>query len=165
MLVDSAPETGGSDLQDRKKKELAGPLKLTGIYSVAVQVRDLDRSLAFYRDLLGLRLQQREGELAHLHGYGGTAPSLVLLEVGEHATRVSREPGLVRVAWRVDKQADLDVAEQLLKQKGLDCVRRREEGLAILETRDPDRTHVLLVWLSDEVAADNSLPPRLYGWE
>jgi catechol 2,3-dioxygenase-like lactoylglutathione lyase family enzyme len=152
-------------LQDRKKKELAGPLKLTGIYSVAVQVRDLERSLAFYRDLLGLRLQQREGELAHLHGYGGTTPSLVLLEVGEHATRVSREPGLVRVAWRVDKQADLDVAEQLLKQKGLDCVRRREEGLAILETRDPDRTHVLLVWLSDEVAADNSLPPRLYGWE
>jgi catechol 2,3-dioxygenase-like lactoylglutathione lyase family enzyme len=152
-------------LQDRKEKELAGPLEITGIYSVAVQVRDLDRSLAFYRDLLGLRLQQREGELAHLHGYGRTAPSLVLLEVGEHATRVSREPGLVRVAWRVDKQADLDVAEQLLKQKGLDCVRRREEGLAILETRDPDRTHVLLVWLSDEVAADNSLPPRLYGWE
>jgi catechol 2,3-dioxygenase-like lactoylglutathione lyase family enzyme len=112
-------------LQDREKKELAGPLELTGIYSVAVQVRDLDRSLAFYRDLLGLRLQQREGELAHLHGYGGTAPSLVLLEVGGHATRVSRGPGLVRVAWRVDKQADLDVAEQRLKRNGLTCVRRR----------------------------------------
>jgi catechol 2,3-dioxygenase-like lactoylglutathione lyase family enzyme len=111
-------------LQDRKK-ELACPLELTGIYSVAVQVRDLDRSLAFYRDLLGLRLQQREGELAHLRGYGGTAPSLVLLEVGGHATRVSRGPGLVRVAWRVDKQADLDVAEQLLKQNGLTRVRRR----------------------------------------
>jgi catechol 2,3-dioxygenase-like lactoylglutathione lyase family enzyme len=152
-------------LQDRKKEELAGPLELTGIYSVAVQVRDLDQSLAFYRDLLGLRLQQREGELAHLHGYGGTAPSLVLLEVGGHATRASRGLGLVRVAWRVDKQADLDVAEQRLKQNRLTCVRRREEGLAIVETRDPDRTHVLLVWLSDEVAADDRLPPRLYGWE
>ena len=152
-------------MQDRKKKELAGPLKLTGIYSVAVQVRDLERSLAFYRELLGLRLQQQEGQLAHQRGYGDIAPSLVLLEVGGHATRVSRGPGLVRVAWRVDKQADLDLAEQLLKQKGLTFVRPREVGLAILETRDPDRTHVLLVWLSDEVAADDRLPPRLYGWE
>jgi catechol 2,3-dioxygenase-like lactoylglutathione lyase family enzyme len=152
-------------LQGRNEEELAGPLKLTGIYSVAVQVRDLDQSLAFYRDLLGLRLQQQVGEMAQLHGFGDTAPSLVLLEVRGRGTRVSHAPGLVRVAWRVDKQADLDLAEQLLKQKGLTCVRRREEGLAILETRDPDLTHVLLVWLSDEVVADDRLPPRLYGWE
>jgi hypothetical protein len=78
---------------------------------------------------------------------------------------VSRGPGLVRVAWRVDKQADLDLAEQLLQQEGLTCLRHREGGLAIVETRDPDRTHLLLVWLSDEVAADDRLPPRLYGWE
>src|SRR6266540_7493323 len=43
---------------------------------------------------------------------------------------------------RLGDEADLDVAEQLLKQEGLACERRREEGLAILETRDPDRTHV-----------------------
>jgi catechol 2,3-dioxygenase-like lactoylglutathione lyase family enzyme len=144
---------------------LAGPLELTGIYSVAVQVRQLDWSLAFYRDLLGLRLQYQDGEMAQLHGYGDTAPSLVLLEVGGRATRLGRGSGLVRVAWRVDKQADLDLAEQRLKQKGLSCRRRREGGLDIVDTRDPDGTHVLLVWLSHDAVAGDRLPPRLYGWE
>ena len=141
------------------------PLAPTGIYSVAVQVRHLDRSLAFYRDLLGLRLQHQEGQMAQLHGYGDTAPSLVLLEVGGHAPRLSGGSGLVRVAWRVDKQADLDLAEQLLQREGLTYQRRREEGLDIIDTRDPDRTHVLLVWLSPDGVADDRLPPRLHGWE
>ena len=35
---------------------MAQALLLTAICSVAVQVRSLDRSLAFYRDLLGVRL-------------------------------------------------------------------------------------------------------------
>ena len=141
------------------------PLAPTGIYSVAVQVRHLDRSLAFYRDLLGLRLQHQQGQMAQLHGYGGTAPSLVLLEVGGHAPRLSGGSGLVRVAWRVDKQADLDLAEQLLQREGLTYQRRREEGLDIVDTRDPDRTHVLLVWLSPDAVTDDRLPPRLHGWE
>jgi catechol 2,3-dioxygenase-like lactoylglutathione lyase family enzyme len=144
---------------------LAGSLELTGIYSVAVQVRHLDRSLAFYRDLLGLRLQHQEGQMAQLHGYGDTALSLVLFEVGGHATHLGRGTGLVRVAWRVDKQADLDLAEQLLKHKGLPYRPRREEGLDIVDTRDPDRTHVLPVWLSQDAATDDRLPPQLYGWE
>jgi uncharacterized protein YbjT (DUF2867 family)/catechol 2,3-dioxygenase-like lactoylglutathione lyase family enzyme len=149
------------------REEGAGgrPLAPTGIYSVAVQVRHLDRSLAFYRDLLGLRLQRQEGQMAQLHGYGDTAPSLVLLEVGGHAPRLGGGSGLVRVAWRVDKQADLDLAEQLLQREELAYQRRREEGLDIVDTRDPDRTHVLLVWLSPDAAADDRLPPRLHGWE
>jgi catechol 2,3-dioxygenase-like lactoylglutathione lyase family enzyme len=152
-------------LRYRKKGKLAGQIGLTGIYSVAVQVRHLDRSLAFYRDLLGLRLQQLEGQMAQLHGHGDTAPWLVLLEVGGRATRLGGGSGLVRVAWQVAKQADLDLAEQMLKQEGLSYRRRREDGLAIVDTRDPDGTHVLLVWLSPDAVAEDRLPPQLYGWE
>jgi uncharacterized protein YbjT (DUF2867 family)/catechol 2,3-dioxygenase-like lactoylglutathione lyase family enzyme len=162
-----APLSGGAEYRLAVQEEGVGgrPLEPTGIYSVAVQVRHLDRSLAFYRDLLGLRLQHQEGEMAQLRGYGDTAPSLVLLEVGGHATRLGGGPGLVRVAWRVDQQADLDLAEQLLRREGLNYQRRRQEGLDIVDTRDPDRTHVLLVWLSHDVVADDRLPPWLYGWE
>jgi catechol 2,3-dioxygenase-like lactoylglutathione lyase family enzyme len=152
-------------LRYRKKGKLAGQIELTGIYSVAVQVRHLDRSLAFYRDLLGLRLQRLEGQMAQLHGHGDTAPWLVLLEVGGRATRLGGGSGLVRVAWQVAKQADLDLAEQMLKQEGLSYRRRREEGLAIVDTRDPDGTHVLLVWLSPDAVVEDRLPPQLYGWE
>ena len=158
-------EGAGCRLAVQEEEAGGRPLEPTGIYSVAVQVRHLDRSLAFYRDLLGLRLQHQEGQTAQLHGYGETAPSLVLLEVGGHATRLGGGPGLVRVAWRVDKQADLDLAEQLLQREGLTYQRRRQEGLDIVDTRDPDRTHVLLVWLSHDVVADDRFPPRLYGWE
>jgi hypothetical protein len=58
-----------------------------------------------------------------------------------------------------------DLAEQLLQREGLTYQRRREEGLDIVDTRDPDRTHVLLVWLSHDAVADDRLPPWLYGWE
>ncbi|PZS39408.1 MAG: hypothetical protein DLM62_08435 [Pseudonocardiales bacterium] len=77
---------------------MAGALQLTGICSVAVQVRDLDRSLAFYRDVLGLRLGHREGRIAQLHGQGDAPPTLVLLEVGERAIHQTAGPGLP-VCW------------------------------------------------------------------
>ncbi|MGI8446155.1 MAG: VOC family protein [Streptosporangiaceae bacterium] len=53
---------------------MAGALQLTGICPVAVQVRGLERSLAFYRDVLGLRLGHREGRIAQLHGQGDAPP-------------------------------------------------------------------------------------------
>jgi hypothetical protein len=49
---------------------MAGALQLTGICSVAVQVRDLDLSLACCSGVLGLRLGHREGWIAQLHGHG-----------------------------------------------------------------------------------------------
>jgi catechol 2,3-dioxygenase-like lactoylglutathione lyase family enzyme len=145
---------------------MAEPLQLTGICSVAVQVRNLDRSLAFYRDMLGLCLEHREGWIAQLHGQGGTPPTLVLLEVGDRAGHhQSAAPGLVRVAWRVDRQADLDLTEHLLKSHGVPYQRRREDGGDIVDTRDPDRTHLLLVWLDEAQLAGKRLPPRLYTFE
>ena len=145
---------------------MAESLHLTGICSVAVQVRNLDRSLAFYRDVLGLRLVHREGWIAQLKGQGNAPATLVLLELGERAgSHYTGTPGLARVAWQVGKQADLDLAEHLLKSQGLPHGRRREEGGDIVDTRDPDRTHVLLVWLDEAQLAGERLPPRLYTYE
>lgn len=79
------------------------------------ELRDLDRSLAFYCGVFGLRLGQREGWIARLHGQGDTPTTLVLLEVGGRAVHHAAAPGLARVAWRVGAQADLDLAERLLK--------------------------------------------------
>ncbi|HEY5359209.1 MAG TPA: hypothetical protein VIJ82_16260 [Streptosporangiaceae bacterium] len=87
--------------------------------------------------------------------------TLVLLEVGGHTVHHAAAPGLRRVAWRVGAQADLDLAQRLLKRQGLPCQRRREERGDIIDTRDPDRAHVLLVWLDGVQLAGNRLPPRL----
>ena len=125
------------------------------------ELRDFDRSLAFYRGVLGLRLGQGEGWIAQLHGQGDAPPTLVLLEVGGHTVHHAAAPGLRRVAWRVGAQEDLDLAQRLLKRQGLPCQRRREERGDIIDTRDPDRAHVLLVWLDGVQLAGNRLPPRL----
>jgi hypothetical protein len=73
--------------------------------------------------------------------------------------RQARRPGRVAVG----AHADLNLAEHLLKSQGLPCQRRREEGGDIVDTRDPDRTHVLLVWLDGAHLAGNRLLPRLYA--
>jgi hypothetical protein len=63
------------------------------------------------------------------------------------------------------RQADLDLAEHLLESRGLPHERRREEGGDIVDTRDPERTHVLLVWLDEAQLAGERLPSRLYTYE
>lgn len=148
-----------------EEADMVEALKLTGICSVAVQVGDLDRSLAFYRDLLGLRVMHRENWMAQLRGEGDAPPTLVLLVAGERATHHRGGPGLARVAWQVGRREDLDLAEHLLRSQGMRCARRQEEGGDIVDTRDPDQTHVLLVWLDEAQLAGNRLPPRLYALE
>ncbi|HEX6372557.1 MAG TPA: VOC family protein [Longimicrobium sp.] len=47
---------------------------------VRLQVADLERSLAWYRDVLGLRVLQRSADGASLGAHGGDAPLVVLRE-------------------------------------------------------------------------------------
>jgi catechol 2,3-dioxygenase-like lactoylglutathione lyase family enzyme len=44
--------------------------KPSGLFGVYLQVGDLDRSLSFYRDVLGLEVVWNHGALAVLHGHG-----------------------------------------------------------------------------------------------
>ena len=67
------------------------------------------------------------------------------------------------IRWQVGRRADLDLAEHLLRSQGARCTRRQEEGGDIVDTRDPDQTHVLLVWLDEAQLAGKRLPPRLYA--
>jgi catechol 2,3-dioxygenase len=76
----------------------------THIGTVALTVRDLDRSVAFYRRLLGLRLHRREGDVAHL-GAGG--PDLVVLFQNPTARRYPRTSGLYHVAVLVPDRREL----------------------------------------------------------
>lgn len=143
---------------------MAGALQVTGICSVAVQVRNLDRSLAFYRDVLGLRLGTgRAGSRSCMARVALPRPSSCLRWANVPSTTVAGQACPGRVAGRHANRSRPGRASA--QEPGLPCQRRREDGGDIVDTRDPDRTHVLLVWLDDAQLAGDRLPPGLYTHE
>ncbi len=80
-----------------------GPVHLT--------VSDLDRSVAFYQDSLGLRVQRREGAVAAL-GAGGE--DLVVLHEEPGARHAGRHAGLYHYALLFPSREELARAVQRL---------------------------------------------------
>lgn len=79
----------------------------THIGTVHLQVADLPRALAFYVDLLGLRVIAAAGGEAHLSATG-TEPALLRLTSRSGATpRPRGVTGLFHVAWRAPDRREL----------------------------------------------------------
>jgi catechol 2,3-dioxygenase len=80
------------------------------IGTVALTVADLDRSIVFYRDALGLVVQAREQRSARIGtGGAGSAPERTLLDLHEipGAPRPRRTTGLFHFAVLLPSRADL----------------------------------------------------------
>jgi catechol 2,3-dioxygenase len=75
------------------------------IGAVGMTVRDLDRLTAYYRDALGLTVQQHTGQAATL-GVGGV-PLLELIHRPDAPPDDPREAGLYHTAFLMPTQADL----------------------------------------------------------
>lgn len=76
----------------------------THIGTVALTVSNLERSLEFYRRLMGFRLHRREGEVAYL-GAGG--PDLLVLHENPRAHRYRGTSGLYHFAILVPDRREL----------------------------------------------------------
>jgi len=132
-----------------------------GIFGVYIQVSDLDRSLAFYRDVLALELDWSDGAIAVLHSRVEPADALVLRGVGEGAQRDLGEPGVTRVLWRVEGSAELDRAEEYLNGLEVPCQRHSEEHVDGVTLRDPDGVELVLL-CTDQ--GPNIEPPSWLYW-
>jgi len=87
-------------------------LGIRGIYEVAIRVRDLDRALTFYQDVLGLTVGLRDESRRWIFlRAGGPDGMLVLQEdTGEWPTQ--------HLAFRVEP-ADLERAARQLQEQGI----------------------------------------------
>jgi catechol 2,3-dioxygenase-like lactoylglutathione lyase family enzyme len=103
---------------------------------VYLYVRDLDRSMAFYRDLLGLPLVKdaHEPRWAEAKLPGGLRFAL------HQAHQELQTPGTVVIDFEAH---DLESARDRLRAAGVRCgsVERAEWG-SVLEVFDPDGYHV-----------------------
>jgi len=76
---------------------------------VALNVTDLEKSLSFYVDLVGLQLEAREGnEIAYLR-CGEDHHSVMLYQ--------SAVPGIKRMAFQLESDSDLTSAEQYIREQ------------------------------------------------
>jgi catechol 2,3-dioxygenase-like lactoylglutathione lyase family enzyme len=140
----------------------ASALHLGQLFGVLVQVKDLEQSLSFYRDVLGLRVEQNDGMVALLSGADAGVRTLALRQVGPRATHYLGGTGVSRIAWQVRSSAELDLAEQQLQRHGVRYDRPSGETVDSIVTADPDGLSVVLL-TSD--ARSESPPARLYAWE
>lgn len=87
------------------------PFRYRRLAYAALNVTDLSRSVAFYRDLVGLELSEQTGDMAFFR-CGPDHHNLLLYGSGE--------PGLKRVAFELESEQDLDAAHAYLRQIGRD---------------------------------------------
>lgn len=113
---------------------------------VVLKVRDLDRSLAFYRDLLGFRVAgEMSNVMIFLTATGQNHHDLALLRVGDQApSPVATAVGLYHVAVELADLDALRAAHALLSERGL-LRGAADHGVSrSLYTADPDGNEIEL---------------------
>ena len=127
-----------------------------------VFVRDLDKSVTFYRDLLGLQVTDRSSTAALLLGEDGW--QLVLRATGANSPHSLGSIGVQYLAWTTGTRADLDHRADILRRHSGYVETREDSGVTVVEGRDPDDLVVMLVHTDGPRAAMHSLPARIYAW-
>lgn len=110
------------------------------IGAVKLTVSDLDRSVGFYRESLGLSLLERTGPNARL-GAGGTGEprSLLVLEESPGARRIPRTTGLYHLAVLLPTRLDLALALSRIASSGARIQGASDHGASeAIYLADPD---------------------------
>lgn len=117
-----------------------------GIGHVVLKVRDLDRSLGFYRDLLGFRVAgQMSNVMIFLTATGENHHDLALLRVGDEApTPLATSVGLYHVAVQLADWDAVKSAHALLAERGLLRGTADHGVTRSLYTADPDGNEIEL---------------------
>jgi catechol-2,3-dioxygenase len=113
---------------------------------VVLKVRDLDRSLAFYRDLLGFRVvSEMSNVMIFLTATGENHHDIGLLRVGDQApSPVPSAVGLYHVAIQLADWTAIQKANAVLTERGL-LKGAADHGVTrSLYTADPDGNEIEL---------------------
>lgn len=130
--------------------------------AVVIFVRDLDRSVAFYRELLGVEVVDSSPTAALLTNSGGA--EVVLRAMGEFAQHVLGSLGVQYVVWTVPSREDLDRCERRLREHSAYRQSRTEGEVVSIEGADPDDIPVIIVYRGPHQAPLTELPTRIYAW-
>ncbi len=147
-------------------------MKVKYLGHVALYVRDMERSLEFYRDLAGFEEVGRlfDGKATALTS-GRTHHELLLLEIGASASATpQKQPGLYHLGFKIgDSLEELKAARQDLEDKGVSIEGQSDHVVSqSLYVKDPDGNDVEFyvdadpqIWKQDPAAVLNVKPLSL----
>jgi catechol 2,3-dioxygenase-like lactoylglutathione lyase family enzyme len=130
--------------------------------SVIMFVHDLDRSVEFYSDVLALEATDRSPTAALLSSPGGAG--LILRAIGQAAPHPLGSIGVQYVVWTAAGEEDLARCERALAGRGAHHGTRSNDGLTVVEGRDPDDMVLMVTYPGPDQLPLRKLPVRIYGW-
>jgi catechol-2,3-dioxygenase len=136
---------------------MAQGLRLTG---VVIFVRDLAKSVSFYREVLQLELADSDPTAALLCASDGT--ELILRATGMASSHPLGQLGVQYVVWALPSREDLDRCERVLRQRSAYRETRVTGSTTLIEGHDPDDL-VLMVMYSDGAPPPRKLSARIYA--
>lgn len=132
--------------------------------SAVMFVRDLDRSVSFYSELLTLSTADRSPTAALLVSEGGS--HLILRAMGRSSVHPLGATGVQYVVWTMGSEEDLAQCERVLKEHSSYLGTHTAHGVTAVEGRDPDGIAVIVCY-----SGPDQLPPgelrlssRIYAW-
>jgi catechol 2,3-dioxygenase len=133
----------------------------TRIGHVHLRVADLDRAIAFYRDVIGLELQQMYGSQAAFLSAGGYHHHIGLntWDSAEGTPPPRGSTGLYHTAFVFPDRASLGAAIKRVDAAGIALDGAADHGVSqAVYLRDPDQNGVELYW--DKPEADWPRTPQ-----
>jgi len=129
-------------------------MKLRKLHHAVLRVRELDRAVAFYRDILGFTEVARIQDMMAFLSLGTSHHDLALQALGPSAPPPNpRGVGLYHLAFEVDTLGDLAAARDRLTKAG-SLVGASDHGVSkSLYAKDPDGNEFELLW---------NVPPHEY---
>ena len=122
-------------------------MQIKALGHVVLKVRNLDRSAAFYRDVLGMKEVMRYRGAMAFFSFGSNHHDLGLLQLGDQAALPSPyNLGLYHVAFKVgDSLDELRECKAHLEQHGVQLVGMSDHGVSqSLYLTDPDGNEIEL---------------------
>ena len=122
-------------------------MQIKALGHVVLKVRNLDRSAAFYRDILGMKEVMRYRGAMAFFSFGSNHHDLGLLQLGEQAALPAPNSlGLYHVAFKVgDSLDELRECKAHLEQHGVQLVGMSDHGVSqSLYLTDPDGNEIEL---------------------